>query len=733
MQLPRALAFLLLLLPANALAAEDAPQLTFARVFGEPSLEGPRLGMARFSPDGRYLAWLRGSAESAQALNLWLLDTETGDNRLLVAASSLGARGEDAAERARRERERIRESGITRFQWTPAGDALLIPKGGVVHHVERETGRLTAIDPEGGARMDARISPDGRCLAFVRDNDLYVRDLASGREKRLTRSRDPFIRYGLADFIAAEEMGRGEGYWWSPDGTAIAFTETDARHIPHRLRHEILAGDSRLNPEPYPFAGGPNVKTRLGVVEPDDGRIRWLDLGDDSERYLAQVTWAADGRSLLVVQQSRDQKTVTLRRLDRRSGKGETLVTEKSDRWINLHDDLMPLDDGRFIWSSEREGVKRLYLHAADGEPLGALTPAGMPVDALIAVDPDRGRVHFEAPGASPLERHLFVVDLDPATDDAPRRVTQVPGIHATAVNDKAGLILDRYATPDIPAALQLVSLDGDVKHVLLDGAIGPDHPYAPFLAGHVRPEFGALRAADGTELHYRLFLPPGPGPHKLLVHVYGGPGVQYVTRGWAPLWYQAALDRGYGIFSLDGRGSKRRGAAFEAAFAKGFGHTEVADQMAGIAFLKSHPKVDPDRIAVYGWSYGGYMALKLAAAGGGIRAAVSGAPVTDWRLYDTHYTERYMGLPQDRAEAYDRSAVFADLDRMDAPLLLIHGMADDNVLFVHMTRLIAALQEKGRMFDLMTYPGETHAIRDPAIQTHLYETIFRFLDRELQ
>lgn len=542
------------------------------------------------------------------------------------------------------------------------------------------------------------------------------------------------VRYGLADFIAAEEMGRAEGYWWSPDSTMIAFTETDAREIPHHLRHEILAADSRLNPEPYPFAGGPNVKTRLGVVELDDRRIRWLDLGGDAESYLARVAWEADSQSLLVVQQTRDQKTLTLRRLDRRGGKARDLATEMAAHWTNLGDDLAPLQDGRFVWSSEYEGERRLYLHDRDGAVLGPLTPRDMYVDGLVAVDLPGSRLYFEGHDGTPLERHLFTVDLDPTTQDAAKRLTHVPGMHGTAVHTEAGLLLDRYSTPDIPVALQVMRLDGGGSQMIHDGVIGSGHPYADWLPGHVQPEFGTIPLDDGTPLHYRLFLPPGPGPHKLLIHAYGGPGAQLVTRGWPPLWYQAALDRGYGIFSVDGRGSKRRGTAFEAVFDEGFGNTEVADQMTGLAFLKSHPRVDPDRIAVYGWSYGGYMALKLAsAAGDGIRAAISGAPVTDWRLYDTHYTERYMGLPQANPDLYDRSAVFADLDGIGAPLLLIHGMADDNVLFVHMTRLMAALQEQGRLFDLMTYPGETHMIRDPAIQAHLYETIFRFLDRVIE
>jgi dipeptidyl-peptidase-4 len=423
------------------------------------------------------------------------------------------------------------------------------------------------------------------------------------------------------------------------------------------------------------------------------------------------------------------------------------LLSEHSDTWVDLHDELTFLEHSpRFIWASSRSGFKHLYLYDLTGQLIRPLTSGDWEVvgdsaaRAIRGVDERNGAVYFMASAESPLERHLYSISLNDARS-TPRRITADTGWHDVSMSKDTKLFLDTFSTTDHPPSLTLRTADGKTVAALVPNDVTPDHPYAPYLSEHRPSEFGTLSTSDSQTLYYQIIKPKDLVPGKqypVVVEVYGGPGVQQVRKAWLAtpggFFRQYLAQQGYIVFILDNRGSAARGVRFKTAIYHHMGSVEVQDQVAGVTFLKSLPYVDPKRIAVFGWSYGGYMALMCMMQAPDVFAAgVAGAPVTDWHLYDTHYTEQYMGTPQENSAGYTSSSVMTYANRLRGPLLILHGMADDNVLFTHSTTLLKKLQDLDKQFDVMTYPGSKHALlRHADTGPHGYATIKRFLDTQL-
>ncbi|NCF76425.1 MAG: alpha/beta fold hydrolase, partial [Proteobacteria bacterium] len=329
-----------------------------------------------------------------------------------------------------------------------------------------------------------------------------------------------------------------------------------------------------------------------------------------------------------------------------------------------------------------------------------------------------------------PIENHLFEISLD---GSGYRQLTVGAGVHDIVMHGDQSMFIDRYTDETLPMRITVEELDPTSSQTVYEETIGDTHRYAAYAKHHVTPTFGSIEAAGHT-LHYRL-TPPAQisGQHPTIVYVYGGPGAQKVRRDWGSVLVQLFAQRGYGVLELDNRGSTNRGSAFEAGLYKRMGSIEVDDQVLGTQILHSASWADPDRIGVFGHSYGGYMTLMcLAKAGHCFKAGVAVAPVADWRLYDSHYTERFMGLPADNEEAYEESSVIPHLVNLERPLLLMHGMADDNVLFTHSTMLMSELQTLGKSFELMTYPGAKHSMQEVHVSIHRFNTLLDFFDREL-
>ncbi|WP_429771118.1 DPP IV N-terminal domain-containing protein [Aurantiacibacter flavus] len=727
-----------LALVSGAAQAQDNEQeeLTLDAVFGSPSLSGSMPRSLQLSPDGRYATLLKPRVDDRQRYDLWAIDTSTGEERMLVDSEALGGREISEEEKMRRERMRLAGTrGIVSYDWGPDGKALLVPIDGDLWLAPLEGAPRQLTDTEAG-ELDAKLSETGRYASFVRGGDLYVVETATGAEHRVTDGASDTITWGSAEFVAQEELDRSSGHWWSPDDSRLAVARVDESGVEVVQRLAIGAEGSSLIAQRYPRAGTDNALVDLYVMRPDGSERVKVDLGDNPDVYLARVYWSADGQALWVGRLSRDQKRLDLLEVDPATGASQVLLSETSDTFVNLASSgfgqggeagLRSLKGGGFLWLSERDGYMHLYRWQ-DGD-LTQLTHGDWVVSGLAGVDEANGLAYVTGNRETPLERHIYSVRLDGTGE--PERLTE-SGYWNSGALDRTGtrLIIQRQS-PVQPPQVYLADNTGERLAWIEQNAIGPGHPFAPYADLLREPDYGTLTASDGQVLHWEAMKPEGEGPFPVILEVYGGPHAQRVARYWtSPLdrWW---VEQGYAIFRLDNRGSGNRGRAFEEPLYQAFGTVEVEDQLAGLDWLKQQDWADADRIVGEGWSYGGYMTLKLLeAAPGAFAGGISGAPVTQWGLYDTAYTERYLGDPREVPEVYEAADVLPRAGNIADPLLVIHGMSDDNVVFDNAVRLLAALQQARVPFDTAVYPGQAHGFQGKDILIHRTLAMQAFLDR---
>jgi dipeptidyl-peptidase-4 len=687
----------------------------------------PRPGMAvpgkiAFAPDGKSVSFL-WSKTGGLDRELWSLDVRGGERSLLLGAEHVGQGATDEnvsrEEALRRERERLRETGITHYEWAESANVLIAPVRGEVFF-RAANGRVTRLAK--GA-LDPHLSKDGSLVCFVRSGELHAVSTATGEERRLTYEAPPGVTNGLAEFVAQEEMHRGRGFWISPDAKLVAYQQVDERgvsifRIPRWAESDPLAVEEHR----YPFAGAANVVWRLGIVPSSGGEPRFLDTA--GFEYLARVRWTPQGR-LLVQLQSRDQRRLELRSYDPKTLAFETILVEESRSWVNLNDDFRALDSGELLWSSERTGFKHLYLYRGK-ELLRALTSGDWQVDSVLAATPEV--VFLTATRESPLERHVYRVAL---AGGPVERLTHLPGMHDAVFAKDGSAWVDVHESRAKPPSITV-------------GASSPrttihERPAIDLPA----PELFEVRSRDGATLHAALYRPTMRAgaiiarPFPLVVSVYGGPHAQMVQDSWGlavDLRAQYLASRGFAVLKVDNRGSARRGLAFESALHRHMGSVEVRDQVDGVRALVARGDADPGRVGVYGWSYGGYMTLLcLALEPETFRAGVAGAPVTEWEGYDTHYTERYMETPRSNPEGYRESSVLTHVAGISGDLLLVHGMVDENVHFRHTARLVDALVKANKPHDLIAFPNERHMPRSEKDRVALEQRIVGFFEEHLR
>jgi dipeptidyl-peptidase-4 len=721
-----------------------AEQLTIDRIYNGGSLSGPTPHGLQLSPDGSRVTFLRAKADDQHTFDLWEYNLRDHTTRLLVDSKTLEPDGEQLtdAEKARRERARTAGlHGILNYQWSPDGKKLLFPVAGklYLYDLAAPAGKALTELATGGDVIDPKISPKGGYVSWVRDQNLWVSDLASGKTTQLTTDGGGTVHNGEAEFVAQEEMDRFTGYWWSPDDSAIAFERYDEARVPVTQRFEIYADRTAMIDQRYPFAGDPNVAVQLGLIAPGGGAPRWIDLGKDQDIYLTRVDWLPDGKHVSYQWMPRSQQKLELRVVDTATLAQKVLVTENSKTWIDLDKDLRFLKkQDAFIWGSDRSGNHHLYLYGLDGKLRHAISAGEWNLDGLLAVDEDRGLVYVSSNRDFAPDRQVYALKLDGSDADHPLRISKRDGTHMAEFSKDASVYLDTFADPSTPPQVSLHAADGSFVAWIEENKLDQNHPYWPYKDEHVVPEFGTLKADDGQTLYYKVYKPRNFDPHKkypVFDTYYGGPHGQVVTRGWSDYFAEYMAQHGFVVFSLDNRGMSRRGRRFSDVIYHQFGVAEVADQKKGIDWLKSQSWMDGKRIGIFGWSYGGYMTVMLLAKDSpDIAGGVAVAPVTDWSLYDTFYTERYLGRPQDNAAGYQRSAPFAWLDGLASDkLYLVHGMADDNVLFLNSTKLMAALQSRGTQFRLMTYPGAKHGLNLPGQRAHVFHLIADFFERQIK
>lgn len=713
---------------------------THSRPFSFPIEEvarHPLPGMAipdqiHFRPDDLRVTFL-WSPERTLERQLFEYDPATGIKKTIIQRDD-GTTEESVslAEALRRERTRQREIGITTYAWPKKSLRLLVPiKNELCVQNGPDAPLRTIYSNSAGAAQCPRLSPDGTHVAFVADAELYVISSDGGDARQLTSgARGTGKTHGLAEYAAQEEMGRHDGYWWSPCSQWIAFTEVDETHIPiyrivHQGKNEI--GEGAQEDHHYPFAGKDNAKVRLAVISAAGGEPIFMDTHYDEEMYLARVGWLADGR-LVAQMQDRRQSRLEFVVFDAKTGQRSVLLREESKVWINLDNLFKPLEDGGFLWASERSGFRHIYRYDHEGKLVAQVTRGEWMVDDIRGIDEKRQRIYFTASADGPRESHLYVVGMDGGD---PRRITTDAGMHTVTCDHACNRFVDVYHCLEKPPTVKLRSLEtGEELGVIFDER----DPRIDSL-GLTPPEHVTITSRDGETLFGAVYKPDatlyGSGPYPTIVYVYGGPHVQLVTNGWSMsvmMRAQYLRSQGFLVFILDNRGSARRGLAFEGAIKHRMGSIEVDDQVDGVHWLVDQGLADPKRIGVCGWSYGGYMSLMcLTRASETFHVAVAGAPVTHWDGYDTHYTERYMGLPSENARGYEEGSVMFHVANMKGKLMLVHGMIDENVHFRHTARLINALITARKPYDLLAFPDERHMPRKAADKVYMEELVCRY------
>jgi dipeptidyl-peptidase-4 len=715
----------LLAVPARAQTspAEAGKQLTLERIFAKPSLSSSLTERVEWSPDGKRLSFFQ---ETGPGKELWVIEPATGERRRLVDAKTLAALMPSEHEPP------TQRTGLGRvhpkpYFWAPGGEALLFASKTALVWYDLKTQTARTLVRGTAELADPKISPDGRWVSFVRDYDLWAESVATGEQHALTHGGAEELRNGALDWVYPEELSIHTAYWWSPDSKQVAYLQMDERPV---TRYPLLDPDSysgEIHWMRYPKAGGANPIVRVGVVEAGGGAPRWIDTGDDTDIYLARVDWLRDSKQLAIQRLNRAQDRLELLLANPSTGRAHVLLTEQDKFWVDVSDELYFFTDGkRFLWSSERSGFRHLYLYDLSGRLTRQLTRGDWEITALDGVDETNGLLYFTATEKSPLERNLYRISLE---GGAPARLTATDGDHAIQMAPGCGAFVDTYSTAMTPPRQDLDRADGSRVLAL------NDNPVAELADYHLSPiEFFTLPGDDGTPLNAMMIKPPDFDParkYPVLVTVYGGPGAQTVRNQWGGsqfLWRQMMAQKGYLMFAVDNRGSAGRGHVFETPLFHHFGAVELADQLAGVRYLRSLAYVDSMRIGIWGWSYGGHMTLQaMFRAAGTYKAGLAVAPVTDWRQYDTIYTERYMGTPQENPEGYKNSSPVNYAERLQGKLLVAHGTGDDNVNFANTLELVDRLILAGHYAEVMLFPGRGHPISDRPAQLELFRRATQF------
>jgi dipeptidyl-peptidase 4 len=680
--------------------------------------------------DGSAVLFLRAPAREP-TLSLYEFDAASGQVKTLLTPAQLLQGAEEklsVEEKARRERKRIVDRGFTAFDLSEDGRRVLVTLSGRPYVYQRlgpQTGQVQALGGSEPPAVDARFSPDGTRAAYVRGHDLYVADVVSGKEKRLTRGGSAELTHGLAEFIAQEEMGRFEGYFWSPDSRQIAYTEVDQRGLERFTIADPAHPEIPATVFPYPRAGKANAKVRLGVISAGGGATTWLRWDGEKYPYLARVTWEERGAPLTLLVQTRDQREQVVLAAER-SGQTRTLHVETDEAWLDLDDHLPRWLPGgkRLLLASERSGRRALNLHGPDGKLERELVPGALGFDDLLAVTEDGSTAYALA--VAPTSTRLYRVSLQKS--EPPQPLTDDSAEHHPVFAKNGRLYVDNRTAADSLAVSTVYRLDekGFVKVGDLP-SVAETPPFHPNL------QLTTVSTAPDRTFHAAVVRPRGfraGSKYPVIVNVYGGPGALMVrsdeSRFLLPQWI---ADHGVVVVAIDNRGTPRRGRAWSRVIKGNFGRIPLDDQVDALRALAArHPELDLSRVGIYGWSFGGYMAALAALKRPDVfKVAVAGAPVVDWRDYDTHYTERYLGMPDQNQAGYDESSLLTYAAKLERPLLLIHGTTDDNVYFLHSLKLADALFRAGKSFDFLPLTG-THQVPDAVVRERLWGRLVGFL-----
>jgi len=728
--------------------------LTIEAIFANGGITGRPPETIQWTPDYTKFSFIQRD-DSGDYGDLWSVDATTGAKRLLVSESKLATLAPPLAKiKDEREIERVTRYHVDPYHWAPDSKHLLFVPHGQLWLYSLENGTAVQLSASSDPNGDPKFSPDGSHLAYVRKHNLYVRTFPGDIEKQLTRDKDDKEKdkekdkdgnplNGEVDWVYAEELSVRSNYFWSPDGKSIAFLHMDETRVPTYPITDWMPTHPTVDMEKYPKAGDPNPVVRLGVVNASGGDIKWISLTDNPDTYIPRFGWVRDG-ILWAEVLNRAQDTLDLYFIEARSGRSHKVLSETTlNAWVNVNDDMTILKSGdRFLWSSWRDGTTQLYLYSFDkANPLAydaklerQLTKGDFEMLGVEAVDDDAGVVYFTCNQDDPRERQIYAVKLDGSSFEP---VTEEDGTHHAIFAEDGKHFVDEFSARMTPPRTLICDTDGNCKNVWKSRSVDDYKLTAP--------EFLEFKADDGTALYGELLLPPEstpPGKIPLIVNIYGGPAAQLVTNSWIENWvgssglfHQLLAQRGFAIFTVDNRGTPARDRKFMTAVRHQFGAIELKDQLTALGQLFTQfPQLDRSRVAIWGWSNGASMTLYAMTHSSIFKAGAAIAPVTDWRDYDSIYTERNNGLPTDKdTTSYVDLNLPKVADKLQGSLLLAHGTGDDNVHFQNSIQMVEALLKAGKQFRFMVYPDKTHSIRGPEDRDHLFHMIEDHFERELK
>jgi dipeptidyl-peptidase 4 len=692
----------LLSLISPLLSAAKKPVTIEAVINNPPGLAGRSGAAITWAPDGsRFVLNDHGT--------LFLHDARTGNQREMIALGKLEAAAVKASPAAVFDwtNRRVGESDI---QWFADGKRLLVAASGDLFVVDVSRGSFDALTQTGAIERDPKLSPDNKYVSFRRGPDLYAVEVATRQVTQLTNNGSDTLLNGLLDWVYPEELELATAHWWSPDSQTIAYLQFDIAREPVFPQVSLLSTRGVLEPERYPKAGDPNAEVRLGIVPVKGGATRWMDLGEPRGALLARVVWARSGREILAERLNRVQNKLDLLAANVETGVSRNVIHEEDRFWINVKGQPVFLggeggDDRRFLWTSERTGFRHLYVYGDDGQLRKQLTSGDWEVDNVLGVDKARQLIYFTSSEDSPLERQMYSIAFD---GTGKQKLSANTGTHTVSLSPTCDYYMDDFSSLTAPPRSTIRNTHGPEQRVFREAdAANAEYDILP-------TEIVRMKTSDGAELYARMVKPPGFRAgvrYPAVVMVYGGPGVQAIHNSWQGLsWDQVLAHKGFVIWQLDNRGSMGRGHQFESVIYHNMGRHELADQKEGIQYLISQGFVDAKRIGLYGWSYGGYMTLyTVTNAPGLIKAAIAGAPVTSWNNYDSIYTERYMGLPEDDPEAYKAASPQTKAAGLEGTkLLIVHNMEDDNVHFQNTIQMANALENADKQFYMLVYSQTT-------------------------
>jgi len=622
------------------------------------------------------------------------------------------------------------------YDLNPAETAVLINWSNDLFYYEFGSDRAIRLTSNPEEEVGEGFSPDGRMVSFVRENNLYVEDLGmQRRERALTRDGSAKILNGRLDWVYQEELyGRGNfgAYWWSPDSTSIAFLRIDESPVPEFTVVDHIPYDQKLEVTAYPKAGDPNPIVKLGVVNAAGGDIRWIDTFkyQPEDFLISRVTWTPDGEKVVYQAQNREQTFLDVNFADPRNGKSSNVIHETSKAWVAINEQPIWLKDGSFIWASERSGWEHLYHYSADGKMLRQITDGKWEVRSIEGVDEANGYIYFTAMEHSLIAPNGYRIKLD---GSGLTRLTQTEGSHRLDLSPANNYFIDVWSDVNTPSQVRLYDASGKLVRVIAENKVDALKQYKLGTTDLLQ-----VKTRDGFVMEAMMIKPPDFDPRKkypVMSFTYSGPHAPQVRDGWGSqtyMFHQLLAQKGYIIWVCDNRTASGKGMDATWPVYKNFGELELRDLEDGVSWLKSQPYVDGSRIGIWGWSYGGFMTSYALTHSQSFKIGISGGTVADWRDYDSIYTERYMGTPQNNPEGYKRSSPVNAAKNLHGKLLLIHGAIDDNVHMQNTIQFIYELQKAGKQFQLMLYPKSRHGVTDPLLLKHMRQMMLDYIVENL-